>query len=214
MLRNLGVIACAVWLLAGCRTVLDMPHLPAPSQTTLAAANALFAAEKYLDALAKYDEVAKDLDSLPSGSRQIKRLTRRRAECLYHQAQIHFKAGEMEEAMRHGRHAMVLGASDPLKPLERRGPPEDLTVGQSDRCSLHDAPMRKTKVPVVYGLPRSSDFEEMNHSKTNFPHGRTYLLYGCHIGYHKNAIIYRCRECEAERTQWVKSKGYEEMNRP
>ena len=84
----------------------------------------------------------------------------------------------------------------------------------SSTCKKHSIEMQQRVVPVVYGLPRQSEFEEMQARLEAFPNGRTYLLGGCIVGDADNATVYVCPKCEEARTEWVKSKGYEELNTP
>jgi hypothetical protein len=90
----------------------------------------------------------------------------------------------------------------------------DLTRDRSDTCPVHEAKMSVEIVPVVYGLPHESEFEEMKEAGNRFPFGRDYVLGGCIRGGYKWARVFRCATCRRARADWLKEKGFTDINKP
>ena len=105
---------------------------------------------------------------------------------------------------------VAIAAFTHLNPLSADGDTNEI----SSTCEKHSLEMQKRIVPIAYGFPRESEFEEMQASREMFPNGRIYILGGCVVRAEDKATIYVCPKCEEARTEWVKSKGYEELNTP
>lgn len=105
---------------------------------------------------------------------------------------------------------MTTAACVYFQPLSADGDTEKA----SSTCEKHAIEMQKRVVPIVYGLPRESEFEEMRVKPEAFPNGCTYIIGGCVVGDENKATVYICPRCEETRTEWIKAKGYEGLNKP
>lgn len=92
--------------------------------------------------------------------------------------------------------------------------PMDCTSESPSTCALHQVTMKKRIVPVVYGMPHSSEFEEQEIAATKFPNACPYILAGCIPSPTILARVYICNDCHVERNAWLKLKGYEKQNTP
>ena len=81
-------------------------------------------------------------------------------------------------------------------------------------CPIHDVPLEKIIVPIIYGLPYESEFEEAKIALLEFPFGRDYILGGCLVKWKDKAIISICNSCKKERHKWLSENSYINLNKP
>ncbi len=87
-------------------------------------------------------------------------------------------------------------------------PAENRTRNVSSRCNVHDVEMKRTVVPIYYGLPAiplgqaySAALAEA--TETSFPNAQKSVEGGCikHFGAPKRAKIYVCERCKISKQE-------------
>ena len=82
------------------------------------------------------------------------------------------------------------------------------TAQKSGICNIHKVPMKKTLVPISWGLPDTSVGPLPSTEIRFFPHARDYVNGGCEVDpARENAKvpIYICPECEHAQWRWIKA---------
>jgi len=59
---------------------------------------------------------------------------------------------------------------------------------------------------LVYGMPSKAEFDEMKVAKTQFPHGKDFLLAGCVVKPAKTVKGYLCPKCVEAREAWLQAR--------
>lgn len=80
--------------------------------------------------------------------------------------------------------------------------------GADKVCTVHQVPLQKTKVPIAYGMPMWSDYDQKvrEESSRSFPHSAVHVEGGCIVEKNapKQAAIWQCPKCVQAKAEWVK----------